>query len=176
MFHDPGLHLGPSLLAGQLALDHLRVHGLTLRAQLLDEGLLLGRGVREQPRPAKPRAVRPIPPLRPSTGACERASPSEPSGRIHPALAAEVLPPLPLFEPTCLEPTCLEPTRFEAREAIHARECPRLYGILSECWTSTYNQCESETKELDGAHLRLPMCFGGSIAPSGRWTSQPAVC
>ena len=64
----------------------------------------------------------------------------------------------------------LDALRLTTGEVVDARERPGLQATLRESGYCDRGQCHGETKELDGAHLRLPMSVGDWTAPlhSGR--------
>ncbi len=65
----------------------------------------------------------------------------------------------------------LDALRLTTGEVVDARERPGLQATLRESGYCDRGQCHGETKELNGAHLRLPMSVGDWTAPlhSGRF-------
>lgn len=59
----------------------------------------------------------------------------------------------------------LDALRLTTGEVVDARERPGLQATLRESGYCDRGQCHGETKELDGAHLRLPMSVGDWTAP-----------
>jgi hypothetical protein len=186
MFRDPLPHLGVSLLTGQFAGQDLVVHGLALGAELLGERLLFrGRvlqagGPVSSPEPgaftgAEPRSC-------PSAGssACPGAEPLSDAGSHTGASTGEAstcakltealtraLTELLTAEPLTTELLRLLPVRdpvgLDAGQSVDARERPRLQGALRGGRCGGRRQCDGETKELDGAHMRLQMFVRASM-------------
>lgn len=63
-----------------------------------------------------------------------------------------------------------------AGEVVDAGKCPRLQATLCERRYCDREQSHGETKELDGAHLRLPMSVGDWTAPFAQWTLRYRRC
>jgi hypothetical protein len=61
-------------------------------------------------------------------------------------------------------------------EVVDARECPGLQATLRESRYCGRDQSHGKTKELDGAHLRLPMSVGDWTAPFAQWTLGYGRC
>lgn len=64
----------------------------------------------------------------------------------------------------------LNPLRLTTGEVVDARECPGRQATLGESRNCGRGQRHGKTKELDGAHLRLPMSVGDWTAPFAQWT------
>ena len=184
MFRGPRLHLGASLFARQLALEHLGANGLALGAELFGEGLLLRRRVGAEPG-AEPGAVAGRK-ARACTGTDTGASAgtealtrtggeaapltAKRSALTHNATAlADALSHAHAASTLTGEAAhlllMLDALRLTTGEVVDAGERPGLQAILRESWYCGRGQCHGETKDLDGAHLRLPMSVGDWTAP-----------
>lgn len=64
----------------------------------------------------------------------------------------------------------LDALRLTTGEVVDARECPGRQATLRESRYCGRGQSHGKTKELDGAHLRLPMSVGDWTAPFAQWT------
>jgi len=193
MFRGPLLHLGAGLFARQLALEHLGADGLALGAELLGEGPLLRRGVGTKPGTesgtlaggeasatagheassttgTKSSALaggEALVRTGTDTGASAGAEALTRTGGNAAALthAASPLRGEPAHLLLVLNTLCLAPSKV-----VDAGECPGLQATLRESWNCDRGQCHGQTKELDGAHLRLPMNVGDWTAPFAEWT------
>jgi hypothetical protein len=183
MFRGPLLHLGAGLFAGQLALEHLGANRLALGTELLDEGLLFRRRVG-----AESCAV-----AGGESGARTGAEPSTSAG-------AETLTrtgkgaPLPDEAPALMDALphphtastlageaahlllVLDALRLTTGEFVDSRKCPGRQATLRESRYGGCGQSYGKTKELDGAHLRLPMSVGDWTAPFAEWTLGDRRC
>jgi hypothetical protein len=66
--------------------------------------------------------------------------------------------------------------RLTTREVVDAGERPALQATLRESRNCDRGERHGETKELDGAHLRLPMSVGDWTAPFAQWTLRCGRC
>lgn len=70
----------------------------------------------------------------------------------------------------------LDALRLTPGEVVDARECPGRQATLRESRYCGRGQSHGKTKELDGAHLRLPMSVGDWTAPFAQWTLEYRRC
>lgn len=150
MFRDPLLHLGAGLLARELAVHHLGVYGLSLRAELLHEGLLFRSGVGEALGAQSSAVTRTDtgPYTRLDAGAGSAAHPRDTAGSqsaesvrlreatVHPRLTSALA--LPLAHLLSVH----KPVGFDGGEAIERREGPGLQGAstLRKSWNGGRGQ------------------------------------
>ncbi len=199
MFRGPLLHLGPGLFPRQLALQHLGTNGLALGAELLDEGLLFrGRVGAESSAGAGDEAgattgaetgtlaggkARPGTSTDTSVGtgteALTRTGEGAPLTNETTALAnalrhANAAGALPRKAAHLL--LMLDAQYLAAGEVIDSGKGPGLQATLRESRYGGRGQRHGETKELDGAHLRLPMSVGDWTAPFAQWTLGYRQC
>lgn len=185
MFHGPLLHLGTCLFTRQLALEHLGAHGLALGAELLDEGLLLRRRVGAEPgvfagseagavasgeagagtsadtgafAGGKALAGASTEALAGTSGEAATLT-NEATALAHPHAAST------LSGKVAHLLLMLDTQRLTTGEVVDSRECPGLQATLRKSRYCNRGQRHGETKELDGAHLRLPMSVGDWTAP-----------
>lgn len=160
MFRGPVPHLDPGLFAGQLALEHLGADGLALSTELLDEGLLFRRRVGAEPgTPAGSEAgamasgeagAEAGTLAGGEAGAGASAGTGTSAGAEALARAGEAAHLL----------LVLDALRLTTGEVVDSRECPGRQATLRESRYVGRGQSHGKTKELDGAHLRLPMSVG----------------
>lgn len=193
MFRGPLLHLGTGLFASQLALYHLGAHGLALGAELLDEGLLLRRRIGAKPgTPAGSEAGavasgearactgtdtgafaggKALAGAGANTGACASTEALARTGGEAATLTNEATALAHPHAASTLTGKAahlllmLDAQRLTTGEVVDPRECPGLQATLRESRYCDRGQRHGETKELDGAHLRLPMSVGDWTAP-----------
>jgi hypothetical protein len=169
MFHDPRPHLGAGLFAGQCAGGHLRVHGLLLCLSRLEERLPFRCGVGAESGARTGLHTRVGTSTEGGTSTCAEARPTLeamplPHPTSHPHVTHALTTELALEVALLL--AVLNPLSFHSRQAIDVRERARLQATLREGRDSHRGQRHGETKELDGAHLRLLRNVG---ATSPRW-------
>lgn len=70
----------------------------------------------------------------------------------------------------------LDALRLTTGEIVDARECPGRQATLRESRYGGRGQSHGKTKELDGAHLRLPKSVGDWTAPFVLWTLGDCGC
>lgn len=70
----------------------------------------------------------------------------------------------------------LDALRLTTGEVVDTRECPGRQATLRESRYCGRGQSHGKTKELDGAHLRLPMSVGDWTAPFAQWTLGDSGC
>ena len=155
MFRGPLLQLDTGLVARQLAVEHLGANGLALGAELLAEGLLLRRRVGAEPGAfagGKAGACTGTEALARTGGEAatltnEATTLADALRHTHTAsaLTGKAAQLLPVFDAL----------RLTTGEVVDAGERPRLQTTLRESRYCGRGEYHGETKELDGAHLRL---------------------
>ena len=70
----------------------------------------------------------------------------------------------------------LDALRLTTSEVVDSRESPGRQATLRKGRYCGRGQSHGKTKELDGAHLRLPMSVGDWTAPFAQWTLGDCGC
>lgn len=204
MFRGPLLQLSTGLFPRQLALEHLGANGLALGTELFGESLLLRRRIGAE-RGAEPgtiaggeagagsRAGTSTRSGAGSRGEARTGTGAHTSARAHaeammwaggeaPALADEATALCHVHAASALTGEVahlllvLNTQRLAPGEVVDAGEGPDLQAALRESWYCSHGQSYGKTKELDGAHLRLPMSVGDWAAPFAQWTLGDCRC
>lgn len=183
MFRGPLLHLGPGLLPRQLALQHLGANRLALGTELLNEGLLFRRRTGAETGTLAGDEAGACASAHTGTSAGAEALARAGEGTPLPHEAAALMDALPHPQATSALAgeaahllLVLDALRLTTGEVVDSRECPGRQATLRERWDCGRGQSHGKTKELDGAHLRLPMSVGDWTAPFAQWTLGDSGC